>query len=270
MKPYFRSTILLAIFMFSYGCQKIPATNSDLPLEISVEEYRLQAAPTTEPMTFLPVEGTQSEILAFHQMEREKPPTLELSQVNADNCTKMSARLGDLVLVASITETVSEATNQGTFLTNVTVHITQDGREIYSVSAGDASPINNLRSLYGYNGHWVLEFAYITNTASADGGISSEAVGQIVFDGELLNEEYGYEEAFGFQLLNNKPFYFFKQGNRIGISYDGQDAILGYTLIPHYACCSAGELNPIFSRNMVSFFAQRDGSWYYVEIGVFN
>ena len=95
-------------------------------------------------------------------------------------------------------------------------------------------------------------------------------MGQSVRNGELLNEREGYQEAFGFQLMNGKPFYFFKRDGQIGISYDDQEMVLGYSSVPHYACCSAAERNPRKARNMVAFFAQRDERWYYVEIGAYE
>ena len=64
---------------------------------------------------------------------------------------------------------------------------------------------------------------------------------------------------FGFQLINKKPFYFFKQGSQIGISYNDQKTMMGYAQVPHYHCGSAAELNPIVAQNMVAFFAQRNG-----------
>jgi hypothetical protein len=70
--------------------------------------------------------------------------------------------------------------------------------------------------------------------------------------------------------MQGRPFYFFRQGGQIGLSYDSQQLLLEYNDIPHYGCCSAGELNPVSAQKMVAFFAQRDGTWYYVEIGVFE
>jgi hypothetical protein len=71
-------------------------------------------------------------------------------------------------------------------------------------------------------------------------------------------------------MMRGKPFYFFQEEGQIGFVYDGQEYFLGYTQIPHEACCSGAELNPISAENMVAFYAQRDGKWYYVEIGVFE
>jgi len=67
-----------------------------------------------------------------------------------------------------------------------------------------------------------------------------------------------------------KPFYFFEKDGQVGISYNDEVFMLGYEKIPHYGCCSAGMLNPSRAQNLVSFFAQKDGAWYYVEIGVYE
>ncbi len=54
----------------------------------------------------------------------------------------------------------------------------------------------------------------------------------------------------------------------IGIAYAGKEAMLGYDQVPHFGCCSAGALNPRHYPGLVSFFAVREGAWYYVEAGV--
>lgn len=71
---------------------------------------------------------------------------------------------------------------------------------------------------------------------------------------------------FGFQLLDGKPFYFFKKDDRIYISYDHQELPLTYDEIPHYQCCSAGGLNAVAGPNWVGFFGRRGEVWYYTEI----
>jgi hypothetical protein len=139
-----------------------------------------------------------------------------------------------------------------------------------SFSAGDASPITSIQGLWTFSNHWILEIANVTQEISSQNEISLDVQGQIIQDGEFLNDRYSYEEVFNFQMMKGKPFYFFKRDGQIGISYDNQEVQLGYTQIPHYQCCSAAELNPKRAQNMVAFFAQRDGKWYYVEIGVYK
>ena len=95
-------------------------------------------------------------------------------------------------------------------------------------------------------------------------------MGHIVSDGVWLNEEYGYDEAFGFQLLNGKPIYFYQRDGQIGVSFAGEELLLGFDKVLHYGCCSAGMLNPNRAQKMKPFFAQNDGIWYYAEIGVYE
>jgi hypothetical protein len=129
---------------------------------------------------------------------------------------------------------------------------------IYTVSLGLSSPICKLRGLWVHEGHWYLEVA------------DDQGWGQVIRDGESLNERYGYEETFGFQLLHGEPFYFYERGGQIGVFYAGQELAQRYDRVPHYQCCSAAELDPVRSENMVAFFGQRDGTWVYVEMGVYE
>jgi hypothetical protein len=259
--------ITLSFIILCLGsCNSSHAVQSNLPTGLSIEEYPLKNAPGVEPLTFMPIQGTQQEILAKHQQERGLafPDNSFFTNGNAG----MSVQLGNdkVEALESSTDMVSDL---GTFQ-KVTVQVSRAGQTIYSIPAGDGSPINTLQGLWAYSNHWALEIAHVTEKFSLNNQISLDSVGQIIQDGQLLNERIGYDEAFGFQLMNGKPFYFFKRDGQIGISYDNQEIQLGYTQIPHYQCCSGAELNPKRTQNMVSFFAQRDDKWFYVEIGVFK
>jgi hypothetical protein len=224
-----------------------------------VEEYVLVDGPRTEPRSFTPVEGTAAGIFRKHaNSERETFP--DHSFFNEGHFS-MRIQLGAAELIAS--ENYSQNGSEGW------VSLEQDGLEIYRIETGPASPINALRGLWVYNGNWVLETAKIS-LRHEDNVVYTDAFGQISQNGELLNTRYEYDEVFGFQTLAGRPFYFFKQDGQIGFSYDGQSVMAGYDAIPHYGCCSAGELNPHRYTNMVAFFAHMDGRWYYVEIGVYE
>ena len=219
-----------------------------------MEEYLLKAEPVAEGSLYF----TYGNPLMLRAKERAKtfPDT---HCIEAD--LKMCASLGSHQLVAE--ETIS---NDGS---NGNVILTQDGVEIYRIATGPGSPVNALRGLWVYDGHWALEAAKISETQQGN-AITVNAVGQIIVDGKILNESLGYEEAFGFQTLNGRPFYFFKRNGKIGASYDGVEIPLAYDQVPHYGCCSMGTLNPRTYQDMVEFLAAKDGNWYYVEIGVFG
>jgi hypothetical protein len=106
------------------------------------------------------------------------------------------------------------------------------------------------KGLWSWEGHWLLEVD-----------------GFLIQDGENLNERLGYEEIFGWQLLDGKPFYYFRKGPRVGISYDGDRLPVYYEEIVHYRCCEPGAFNNAGSEDMAWFYGLRDGTWYYVEIG---
>jgi hypothetical protein len=155
--------------------------------------------------------------------------------------------------------TAQEDYNSGGTKGNVIV--TEDGQEIYRIAIGVGSPIESLRGLWVYDNHWVLETAYVSENADYI------VRGQISEDGILLNDKYHYEEAFGFQIINDRPFYFFSRDQKTNAWYDGQEILLGYDRIPHYSCCSSAELNPYQWQNRVDFFGLHGETWYLVQIG---
>ncbi len=159
---------------------------------------------------------------------------------------------GDLVAV--LTTSTQGAPQQS-------VEVSRGGKVIFTANAGMPSPVLPLQGLWTYDGHWVLEILL------ADANVWA---GEIFLDGELVNRVKGYDEAFGFQLLAGKPFFFYQRNGHVGVSYDGREADLNYDQVPHYRCCSEGSLNPIHAQNMVAFFAQRGQDWYYVELGDFG
>jgi sulfatase modifying factor 1 len=115
-------------------------------------------------------------------------------------------------------------------------------------------------SPWSYDEHWIVE-----QMERIQGTSDVTLRGHIIQDGQDLNQTCGYEESFGFALLDGRPFYFVKRDGKIDIAYDGQQVPMGYELVPHYRCCSVAALNPSTSQNMVWFFATRDYRWYYVE-----
>ncbi len=230
---------------------------SKLPPELSIEEHLLEEGRALEPLTFVPVEGTQEEILSKNRTKQARSPRVPCRA----ECT---AILGDEHLVASLTVTTTQSGGQ-----NVSVDVVRGRETVYSAELGDACVVPPLWGPWTYGDHWVLEAAHVE--ARREGGaVHCLPVGDIVRDGESLNEHYGYQETFGFQLINGEPFYFFRRDGMIGVRYNGQEIPLGYTRISHYQCCSGTAANLRSSRSIVAFFAERGGARYYVEIGVFE
>lgn len=244
----------------------------DLPGGLRIEPHRLVAMPEVEPLTFKPVEGTQEEILAVHELTRGHQGLryVDNGSVFIEGQHRMSYGLSGTPFSAiqishNPTETIATEP-----WGKREVQVLRGDEPIYAIQAGDSSPYNSFQGLWFYDGHWVLEIAHVIQRRSPDSNaVSSEIKGQLVEDGVLLNDQYDYDEAFGFQLIAERPFYFFKRDGSIGISYAGRETDLGYTGIHHYRCCSGSESNPMQSETMVAFFAQRDAVWYYVEIGAF-
>jgi hypothetical protein len=232
---------------------------------LTVDQYVLKGGPDVEPLHFEPIQGSQDEIVSTHAAEKED----EFS----DNSFFENFLFGRKALLSDKNLVAQEVINdtQDVKYQKVSVVVSLDKKKIYTIKAGDVSPAQALQGLWTYDKHWMLEIAYVGATNnSKDNSRSYNTTGQIVQDGELLNDKYGYQEAFGSQLLNDRPFYFFKKDGKIGISYDGQTSELGYDEVPHYGCCSAAEMNPKPTKDMVSFFAKENGTWYYIEIGVFK
>jgi hypothetical protein len=256
--------ILPFLCLFLVSCKALAGggltTPAPIPPELSIEEHALQRRPEAEYARLYFVSGTQEGVLSKRADERSRRVSFAGRSCSTGNRPAMCAMLGADQLVAWLDYGV---TGFGY------VTVTRNGSRVYRTPVGDSSPISPLRGLWVYADHWALETAYVTNQQMGS-EINSQAVGQVSIDGMLINDLYGYEEAFGFQTLHGSPFYFFKRDGRIGVSYDGVEEPLGYEEVLHYGCCSASTLNPHVAENMVAFFASRGDMWYYVEIGVFG
>jgi len=129
------------------------------------------------------------------------------------------------------------------------VQVQNNQREVlfsFATYFGSRLPVEGFKS---WSNHWIL------------------LVGDyMIKDGEIINEEFGFEEVFNWYLINDKPFYFFRKGSRIGISYDGQFFPTNYNYIPHNYCCGLGLNNPRMVENTIRFFGKRDNIWYFVVV----
>jgi hypothetical protein len=254
--------LLVFLLVALAGCNADPKTPAPVPSELVIEEHALTHRPEAEYTQLDFVTGTQEQVLAKHAGERTQTINFMDRSCTIDNHLGQCVSLGVDQLAAWADDTSYP-------LDPISVTVTRNGSQIYHIPVGNNSPISSLRGLWTYAGHWVLETAYVTNHQVGN-EIDSQANGQISLDGKLLNEQLDYQEAFGFQTMHAKAFYFFKQYGEIGVVYNGVTIPLGYSEIPHYGCCNAATLNPRVAQNMVAFFARKGSTWYYVEIGVFG
>jgi len=224
----------------------------ELPGGPTLESTLLAGPPTTEPLTFEPIGQTQAEVLARHAAERQRAYALEVRSDDQYRPTLTAEWAGGTLLARIDSDPTTQAQ---------TARLLEDGQVIFTAPAGFPSPAVPLQGLWTYDDHWALELLMATQ---------DEWKGEVFVDGQLLNDQLGYDEAFGFQLLDGKPFYFYQKGGTIGVNFDGTSTDLGYTRVIHYECCSGSVLNPVKAHAMVAFFAEEAGGWRYVEIGVFN
>jgi hypothetical protein len=216
-------------------------------LGLTIEENEIEDDLRFEPLTYDPVHGSQEAILARHADEKEDPHRYLTSITLEDG----------QILRADIEPMPEE---------KIKAILELDGERIFEVDAGDVSPLGALHGLWLDDDAWVLEVGYVTTTRE-DNSVYAQSTGIVYRDGVNLNDLYGYEEIFGYQLLDGKPFFFYKLDGVIHLSYDGQDLPIWYDVVTRHACCSAGALNPTQAPNWVGFWGERDGVRYYTEIG---
>jgi hypothetical protein len=133
------------------------------------------------------------------------------------------------------------------------VLVQEDGKEVYQHYMLSHAAVFPLYYLGNWDGQWVME-----------------ANGLLVVDGQIVNQEWGYDEIFGCQLLNGKPFYFFVQDGQTHLAYGGEVLPVTYEYVYHGMCCEPGAFNVAGNDQMVCFYALEDGVWHYIELGVYR
>ena len=126
------------------------------------------------------------------------------------------------------------------------VTVTVSDNIIFETQVPDLSGYVGLMEIWGYSGHWAL---VIAQSQPYEDGYKLD----IIFDGISISEANGYQEAFGFQLLDDKPFYFYQTKEGFGVSFDGIDSQLDYDEIPWHNRWVGFDYNPIPfpERNMI-------------------
>jgi len=248
------SSVVAPLFLALIACTLTPTTptaTATLPApteaasSLAVQTHELVAEPTFDPLSFTTLDGRS---LSWQDMGHGEQALPDWT----DDYSGIEALVGGETLLAS------EHYGDGGLRGWVTV--TRDGEEVYRIETGHGSPINALQGFFAYQNGWVLE----TNDYTDDDPFT----GKITVDGVLLNDQEGYEKAFGAQLLAGRLFYFFQKDGVVDAWYDGQVLPLGFDDVPHYRCCSYSVLNPAQYQDMVGFFGMRAGAWYFAQVGI--
>ncbi len=142
----------------------------------------------------------------------------------------------------------------GGVIYSIPVSVQRDGQEIYRYHLSSAHAATfPLFYLGNWDGQWVMEVN-----------------GMLVVGGQIVNQEWGYDEIFGCQELNGRPFYFFVQDGQTYLSYGGERLPVSYDYVYHGMCCEPAAFNVGGNDQMVWFYALKNGAWHYVELGVYD
>ncbi len=220
-----------------------------LPLEthtfgdLTLEEYTIIDARVDGPGYFEFSQRIPPAVMEKRRAWRTPPTRGSLDPVQSDGQT-ISVEYAD-------SGGVSLA---GGMLFSIPISVRRDGQEIYRyhLSSGHAGTFP-LFYLGNWGGRWVLEVN-----------------GMLIVDGQIVNQEWGYDEIFGCQELNGRPFYFFVQDGQTCLSYGGETLPVSYDYVYHGMCCEPAAFNVGGNDRMVWFYALRDGLWHYVELGAFD
>lgn len=133
------------------------------------------------------------------------------------------------------------------------LQVKRDGQIIDTLSINGATPSRGpVRGLWSWDGHWVLELP-----------------GLVIQDGQSLNDQLGYSEMFTWRLLQDKPFYFFRQNGQIHVSYNHQTLPIRYDEVIHDPQWNTAMLLELKAYDSgLLFYARRGDIWYYVVIQV--
>jgi hypothetical protein len=135
----------------------------------------------------------------------------------------------------------------------LTYQVELDNHPVYTDIAVAMGAYMPLRSFTAWDGHWALEVD-----------------DHLIVDGEDVGQALGYNAAFGFHLIQGQPFYFFQQDGQVRISFGGKTLPNVYDQVFHNQCCEAAMHNALAMGDAVLFHALWNGTWYFVEAGVYD
>lgn len=134
-----------------------------------------------------------------------------------------------------------------------TYQVRLEGEAVYTGTAAMTGAYHPLRSFTTWDSHWALEVD-----------------DRLIVDGQDVSEVHGYDAVYGFARIQGESFFFFEQNGQVRISYGGQTLPNAYDRVFHNQCCEAAIHNVERLADSVLFHALWDGTWYFVEAGVFD
>jgi hypothetical protein len=133
-------------------------------------------------------------------------------------------------------------------------NVREDGTLVYTISATETPPDPGAHmALLDWQGQWVLEFN-----------------NRVIIDGTSFSEQHGYDRVFNWRVVHGELFYFFEQDGRVHVSYGGETLPQTYAEVAHNLCCEPAVCNVQTYADMVAFYARKEGTWFYVEMGVYD
>jgi len=162
---------------------------------------------------------------------------------------------------------IPEEEVEESFLLHVEVAIYSNDEPWMIIPIGTLKGGSIVFGIYSDGSSWYLEVDQGEAFYHEDGTLEFPIVGDIYRDGISLNETEGYDESFGFAIINGYPFYFFVRNGGYYYHYNGNDYALTYTHITHHMCYSGSMAEPRAYKDQVVFFADRGDQRYLVMIG---
>ncbi len=248
-----RSSVAIVAYLNKKYVKKAPTK------PLIIEEYKLSAKSIHELQhknncsdlaDCLP-----AEILMKRRAWRSHAPTFKQDHLN-------NKTLG----VGRVTPSSAQNTRKDLDVPRLTFAIHLGDRPLYSFETVEDTHYREIYQLYAYNGHWILEYKQ-KDAADKQCTVYN---GTVLLDGISLNAKYNFQEIFSYGYIKDKPFYFLRSSTKTGgIAYAGVVLPLDYDEIQHYLCCEDSGFNPRVYKNMIGFFATKNGALYYVEAGVY-
>jgi len=121
---------------------------------------------------------------------------------------------------------------------------------VYSVLTRDDIASGSVDGFESDGTSWVLEYADTS-----------------VVNGVNQNLKLGCDAVFHYRFIHGLPFCFFAKDGKVGMSFAGAVLSQSYDEVVHGRCCEQAAFNPVANDDMMSFYARRNGWWYYVEAG---